>query len=128
MPISHVIYHLLFLLGLYSETANKYCRTNGRNEISLDGDYSQLDTAQASCMGDDTCFGVYDLCGDGKTFQLCNAAMSIAQSGCGSILYQRKGKSFIYFWLHTLNTNSIYIYIFSLLVSSIFFILYIDQR
>ena len=92
MPISNVIYHSLFLLGLYSETENKYCRTNGGNEISLDGDYSQLDTAQATCMGDDTCFGVFDLCGDGKNFQLCNASMSIAQSGCGSILYKRKGR------------------------------------
>ena len=103
MQILYLLCRSLFLLGLYSETANKYCRTNGRNEISSYGDYSQLYTAQAACMGDDACFGVYDLCGDGKTFQLCNAAMSIAQSGCGSILYQRKGKSFIYFRLHTLN-------------------------
>ena len=99
LPIFHVICHLLFLLGLYSVTANKYCSINGGNEISSHGYYSQLDTAQASCMGDDTCFGVYDLCGDGKTFQLCNASMSIGQSGCGSILYKRKGKLFIYFRL-----------------------------
>ena len=110
MPISHVMQHSLFLLGLYSETANKYCRTNGRNEISLDGDYSQLNTAQANCMRDDTCFGVFDLCGDGKNFQPCNASMSIAQSGCGSILYKRKGRLLIYFQLHTLITKSLYIY------------------
>ena len=127
MPIFDVIYRLLFLLGLYSETANKYCRTNGRNEFSLYGHYSQLDTAQAACMGDDACFGIYDLCGNGNTFQLCNASTSIGKSGCGSILYQRKGKLFIYFRLRNLNTK-IYIYIFSLLVSTIFFLLYIDQR
>ena len=116
MPISHFICRLLFLLGLYSETANKYCRTNGRNEISSNGDYSQLDTAQAACVGDDACFGVYDLCGDGKSFQTCNASMSIGQSGCGSILYQRKGKLFIYFRLH----NLIYIYIQSFSLTNIF--------
>ena len=106
-----VICRLLFLLGLYSETANKYCRTNGRNEISLDGDYSQLDTAQANCMRDDTCFGVFDLCGDGKNFQLCNASMSIAQSGCGSILYKRKGRLLIHFQLHALIIIFISLYI-----------------
>ena len=124
MPITHVIYHSLFLSGLYSETANKYCRTNGRNEISLDGDYSQLDTAQASCMGDDTCFGVYDLCGDGKTFQLCNASMSIGQSGCGSILYKRKGKLFIYFRLLVLEYI---IFMYSLWGSLIFLSLTRDK-
>ena len=86
-PIFFIICCSLFLLDLYSETQNKYCRTNGNADV-----HSELSAAQASCLANDECLGLFDNCGDGTILKHCNAPMSIVDSGCGSILYRRKGE------------------------------------
>ena len=73
------------LADVYSETRNKYCRGNGSS-------FSGLDAAKIRCSEDDNCAGLYDSCGKGNSFKLCNWSSGKWASGCGSILYQKRGK------------------------------------
>ena len=77
----------LILVDKYSITKNKWCYTNGNSN-----QFSSLDAAKASCSSNGKCVGLYDICGNGTVFHLCNEPINAETSDCGSILYQRIGK------------------------------------
>ena len=75
----------LFVLDdVYSATTNTMCYTNGNSDT-----FSDLKAAKISCSADADCVGLFDSCGRGTQYLLCNAPLSISVAGCGSILYQQ---------------------------------------
>ena len=79
------------LAKMYSETKNTYCKT----AIQVNGkfkSFSGIDAAKVGCSEDDNCVGILDNCGKGTNFKLCHGPMTMVPSGCGSIIYQKRGK------------------------------------
>ena len=70
------------LVDVYYETTNAYCKRNGNSNS-----FSELVAAKANCSADDNCIGISDNCGEGKSFKLCNAPLSLVPSACGSVVY-----------------------------------------
>lgn len=74
-------------LDMFEEATNRFCERDDNNET-----FSELGAAQASCLADDSCEGLSDLCGKGTSFKLCNT-LDWHHSGCGGIVHQRVCKS-----------------------------------
>ena len=76
-----------FLVYAYSETTNKYCKRNGNSNS-----FPELVAAKANCSADNECIGLFDNCGKGESFRLCNAPLSLVPTSCGSVVYQDTSK------------------------------------
>ena len=85
--VSRNLLFTAFLVYAYSETTNKFCKRNWNSNS-----FPELVAAKANCSADDDCIGLYDYCGKGESFRLCNAPLSLVSSSCGSVVYQDTGK------------------------------------
>ena len=77
------------MLGTYRPIFNKFCEGHENKE------FLSLHEAEVECLQSGVCTGLFDNCGEHKSFYLCNQHNSHEPSRCGSILYLPPGKSYL---------------------------------